>query len=122
DKMRQQEFTVSATHGDMAQQEREDNFSEFHTGSSRVLITTDYVSRGIDVQQVSHIINYDLPKNLKLYVRRIGLCGRFGRKGEAINFVTTADLSTLTELERFYDIKIEEIHVHVPTSERKLDS
>jgi len=73
---------------------------EFRSGSSRVLITTDLLARGIDVQQVSLVINYDLPTNRENYIHRIGRGGRFGRKGVAINFVTTEDVRMLREIER----------------------
>ena len=109
DKMRQREFTVSSTHGDIGQKEREVILNEFRTGSSRVLITTDLLARGIDVQQVSLVINYDLPKNLENYIHRIGRSGRFGRKGVAINFVTSEDTRTLQELEQFYNTHIDEM-------------
>ena len=66
---------------------------EFRSGSSRVLIATDLLARGIDVQQVSLVINYDLPANRENYIHRIGRGGRFGRKGVAINFVTADDVS-----------------------------
>lgn len=83
--------------------------NEFRSGSSRVLITTDLLARGIDVQQVSLVINYDLPRNLENYIHRIGRSGRFGRKGVAINFVTNDDIKTLKELEQFYSTSIEEM-------------
>lgn len=73
---------------------------EFRSGSSRVLITTDLLARGIDVQQVSLVINYDLPTNRENYIHRIGRGGRFGRKGVAINFVTTDDVRMLRDIER----------------------
>merc|ERR1712045_78631 len=88
EKMHQRDFTVSAMHGDMDQKERDVIMREFRSGSSRVLITTDLLARGIDVQQVSLVINYDLPTNRENYIHRIGRGGRFGRKGVAINFVT----------------------------------
>jgi translation initiation factor 4A len=113
DKMRSREFTVSSTHGDVGQKERDVILNEFRTGSSRVLITTDLLARGIDVQQVSLVINYDLPKNLENYIHRIGRSGRFGRKGVAINFVTTDDQRTLKDLEQFYNTEIEEMPAHV---------
>lgn len=87
DKMGQRDFTVSSMHGDMTGQERELIMKQFRSGSSRVLITTDLLARGIDVQQVSLVINYDLPPNRENYIHRIGRSGRFGRKGVAINFV-----------------------------------
>jgi len=113
DKMRQKEFTVSSTHGDISQRERDIILSEFRTGSSRVLITTDLLARGIDVQQVSLVINYDLPRNLENYIHRIGRSGRFGRKGVAINFVTSEDSRALRELEQFYNTQIEEMPADV---------
>jgi len=113
DKMRAREFTVSSTHGDIGQKERDVILNEFRTGSSRVLITTDLLARGIDVQQVSLVINYDLPRNLENYIHRIGRSGRFGRKGVAINFVTADDVRTLRELETFYNTTIDEMPAHV---------
>jgi len=80
-------FTVSSMHGDMNQKERDRIMAEFRQGNSRILITTDLWGRGLDVQQVSLVINYDLPTNRELYIHRIGRSGRFGRKGVAINFV-----------------------------------
>jgi translation initiation factor 4A len=87
-------------HGDMEQKQREVLMKEFRSGSSRVLITTDLLARGIDVQQVSLVINYDLPTNRENYIHRIGRGGRFGRKGVAINFVTTDDVRMLRDIER----------------------
>jgi translation initiation factor 4A len=113
DKMRAREFTVSSTHGDVGQKERDVILNEFRTGSSRVLITTDLLARGIDVQQVSLVINYDLPRNLENYIHRIGRSGRFGRKGVAINFVTQEDVAALRQLEQFYNTQIEEMPAHV---------
>jgi len=113
DKMRAREFTVSSTHGDVSQQDRDVILNDFRTGSSRVLITTDLLARGIDVQQVSLVINYDLPRNLENYIHRIGRSGRFGRKGVAINFVTNDDVRLLHELEEFYHTSITEMPAHV---------
>jgi superfamily II DNA helicase RecQ len=84
----------------MDQKQRELLMKEFRSGSSRVLITTDLLARGIDVQQVSLVINYDLPTNRENYIHRIGRGGRFGRKGVAINFVTTDDVRMLRDIER----------------------
>jgi len=109
DKMRSREFTVSCTHSEISQKERKVILDEFRTGSSRVLITTDLLARGIDVQQVSLVINYDLPRNTENYIHRIGRSGRFGRKGVAINFVTNEDIRSLRELEEFYQTQIEEM-------------
>lgn len=109
DKMRARDFPVSATHGDLSPQERNDILNEFRSGKTRVLITTDLLSRGIDVQQVSLVINYDLPTNPESYIHRIGRGARFGRKGVAINFVTDSDEQKLKDLERMYDTRIAEM-------------
>eukprot|EP00301_Raphidiophrys_heterophryoidea_P017474 c274_g1_i1.p1 GENE.c274_g1_i1~~c274_g1_i1.p1 ORF type:complete len:400 (-),score=120.63 c274_g1_i1:264-1463(-) len=113
DNMRRRDFTVSAMHGDMDMKEREIIMKEFRSGSSRVLITTDLLARGIDVQQVSLVINYDLPTNNENYIHRIGRSGRFGRKGVAINFVTADDVRTMRSLEQFYNTQIEEMPQNV---------
>merc|ERR1711959_778895 len=109
EKMREKDFTVSSTHGDMDQNAREVVMMEFRTGSSRVLITTDLLARGIDVQQVSLVINYDLPTQPENYLHRIGRSGRFGRKGVAINFLTTGDEMMLQDIQRFYQTVIEQL-------------
>jgi len=111
DMMRSRDFTVSATHGDMDSVERETIMREFRSGSSRVLITTDLMARGIDVQQVSHVINYDLPDDLANYIHRIGRSGRHGRKGTAINFVTERDAFKIKEIEAYYSTEIRELPV-----------
>lgn len=109
DKMQAKDFTVSAMHGEMEQRERDLIMREFRSGTSRVLITTDLLARGIDVQQVSLVINYDLPSNRENYIHRIGRSGRFGRKGVAINFITQADHRYLRDIESFYHTEIEEM-------------
>ena len=112
-KMRESNFTVSAIHGDMAQEDREKVMEEFRSGSSRVLIATDLWGRGIDVQQVSLVVCYDLPPNRELYIHRIGRSGRFGRKGVAISFVRDEDTRALRDLEQFYRTQIDEMPANV---------
>ncbi len=111
EQMRAQDFTVSSIRGgdDMDQRERELIMSEFRSGSSRVLITTDLLARGIDVQQVSLVINYDLPTNRENYIHRIGRSGRHGRKGVSINFITEGDVAYLRDIEQFYCTEIKEM-------------
>jgi translation initiation factor 4A len=113
DKLTARDFTVSAMHGDMEQSQRDVIMKEFRSGSSRVLIATDLLARGIDVQQVSLVINYDLPANRENYIHRIGRGGRFGRKGVAINFVTADDVRMMREIEQFYSTQIEEMPMNV---------
>jgi translation initiation factor 4A len=113
--MNERNFTVSSMHGDMKSDERELIMKEFRSGSSRVLITTDLLARGIDVHHVSLVINYDLPRHKENYLHRIGRSGRYGRKGVAINFVTRDDVRSMRELERFYNTQIEEMPEDVAT-------
>ncbi|TIA74666.1 hypothetical protein E3P92_01131 [Wallemia ichthyophaga] len=113
DKMREANFTVSAMHGEMQQKDRDGIMNEFRGGNSRVLITTDVWARGIDVQQVSLVINYDLPSNRENYIHRIGRSGRFGRKGVAINFVTTEDVRILRDIEQYYATQIDEMPLNL---------
>lgn len=112
-KMEERDFTVSALHGEMEQKERDTIMREFRTGSSRVLITTDLLARGIDVQQVSLVMNYDLPTIRENYIHRIGRSGRFGRKGIAINFVTNTDVRLLRDIEAFYNTTVVEMPMDV---------
>ena len=90
----------------MIQKEREEIMKEFRTGTTRILITTDILSRGIDIQQVSLVINYDMPKYPQTYIHRIGRSGRFGRKGSAINFVTKKEKNILTFIQKMYNTEI----------------
>ena len=109
DKLIANGFTVECLHGDMKQSERDDILKSFRSGANRILLTTDIISRGIDVQQVSLVINYDIPKFREIYIHRIGRSGRFGRKGVAINFVTKDDIRAMRDIERFYNTQIEEL-------------
>ncbi|XP_010005072.1 PREDICTED: uncharacterized protein LOC104396871 [Chaetura pelagica] len=113
EKMREANFTVSSMHGDMPQKERESIMKEFRSGASRVLISTDVCARGLDVPQVSLIINYDLPNNRELYIHRIGRSGRYGRKGVAINFVKNDDIRILRDIEQYYSTQVDEMPMNV---------
>ncbi|CAJ1398729.1 unnamed protein product [Effrenium voratum] len=108
-KMRVANFPISSIHGDMPQKDRDSVMEEFREGRSRQLIATDLVGRGVDVQQVSLVINYDVPTSREFYLHRIGRSGRFGRKGVAVNFVRTEDESLITDLEKFYSVSIKEL-------------
>jgi len=113
DKMRGAGFAVSAVHEDMDQTQRDVLMKVFRSGSSRVLITTDLLTRGIDVQQVSVVINYDLPISTENYIHRIGRGARFGRKRVAINFVATDDIRMLRDIEQFYHTQIDEMPLNI---------
>ncbi|KAJ2079996.1 RNA helicase [Coemansia sp. RSA 988] len=106
-------FTVAAMHGEMLQKERDIIMKKFRQGSDRVLITTDIWARGIDVQQVSLVVNYDMCMDRENYIHRIGRSGRFGRKGVAINFVTNDDIKLLRDIEQYYSTQIDEMPMNV---------
>ena len=104
-------FTVGAIHGQMEWDERKAIMDEFRSGKVRVLLATDLLARGIDVQQVSVVINYDIPRDVANYLHRIGRSGRYGRKGIGINFVTSESSSYLNAIVDHYKTKIEELPI-----------
>ncbi len=107
--MLQDDFPVKKIHGKMDEHERNQNNKDFRSGACRVLITSDLFARGIDVQQVSIVINFDVPKSEHTYLHRIGRSGRWGRKGIAINFVTKHDGARLKHFEEYYNTQIVEM-------------
>ena len=102
-------FPVGMIHGNLLTNERTEIMEKFRQGEIRILLSTDLLSRGIDIQQLSLVINFDLPIQKETYIHRIGRSGRYGRKGVAINFVTERDLPDLEELIQFYNTNIEEM-------------
>ncbi len=104
-----EDFPVSMIHGELSTEERKNTMYEFKSGQTRILLSTDLLSRGIDIQQLSLVINFDLPRSKETYIHRIGRSGRYGRKGVAINFVTERDLEQMTLIKEHYNTKIEEM-------------
>jgi superfamily II DNA/RNA helicase len=102
-------FPVCCIHSGMEKTEREKAYKEFTNGGSRVLISSNLTARGIDVQQVSTVINFDIPKDIHTYIHRIGRSGRWGRKGMGINFITQRDIRKIREIEQYYETQIEEM-------------
>jgi translation initiation factor 4A len=107
--MKEDEFPVCRIHSNMDKTERETAFNEFRGGKSRVLISSNVTARGIDIQQVSIVINFDLPKCVNTYLHRIGRSGRWGRKGVGINFITRRDVGKMKEIESHYSTQINEM-------------
>jgi superfamily II DNA/RNA helicase len=105
--LKKENYSVSMIHGEMQQKERQAVMKQFREGEFRILVSTDITARGIDVQQVSLVINYDVPKDSSTYIHRIGRSGRYGRKGVAINFALNSDQSKIKNIENAYKIKIE---------------
>jgi translation initiation factor 4A len=109
DAMKQDNFPVCCIHSNMDKSERNQAFRDFRKGVSRVLISSNVTARGIDIQQVSVVINFDIPRNVHTYLHRIGRSGRWGRKGTGINFVTRRDMYNLRSIEDFYHCQINEL-------------
>jgi translation initiation factor 4A len=107
--MKEDGFPVCCLHSNMDKSEREKVFEEFKTGASRVLISSNVTSRGIDIQQVGVVINFDLPKDVHNYLHRIGRSGRWGRKGTGINLITRRDIAKMKEIEQYYSTQIVEL-------------
>jgi superfamily II DNA/RNA helicase len=108
-KMREKGFTLECIHGEMDVAERKQRMEDFRRGACRVLISTDLLARGIDVQQVSMVINYELPTQHENYIHRIGRSGRFGRKGVAINLIAGDEINSVREIEKTYSTVIQEL-------------
>jgi translation initiation factor 4A len=106
EKMVQEGFPLSYIHGEMEPDERQRRMKEFRSGNVRIMISTDLLARGIDIQQISLVINYELPSQRENYIHRIGRSGRFGRKGVAINLVGTEEMKILKEIEEHYTTTI----------------
>ena len=104
--MREKDFVVSCIHGAMPQEKRNEVMKEFREGASRILVSTDLLARGIDVQQVGLVINLELPSKKENYIHRIGRSGRFGRRGIAINLVSNHEVNYMIEIQEFYHTQI----------------
>ncbi len=119
DAMTQDQFPVVGIHSSMDEATRKANFNDFKNGKSRVLISSNITARGIDIQQVSVVINFDIPKNKHTYIHRIGRSGRWGRIGLAINFITRRDILKLKEIEQFYNTQIDDLPLNFEKFARK---
>ena len=106
-------YPVDYIHGEITKDERESKLLNFKNGATRILLSTDLLARGIDVQQLNLVINFDLPKSKETYVHRIGRSGRYGRKGVAINLINERELYYLNELEQHYNVTIEDLPQNV---------
>lgn len=109
EKMTAQGYPVSCIHGELERSERRKRMDEFKSGMTRVMVATDIIARGIDVQQLSLVINYELPVNRENYVHRIGRAGRYGRKGTTINLLLPEENTLMTDICEYYGMKVEEL-------------
>lgn len=108
DNMNNEKYPVCCLHSEQSRTERERAYQEFKNGKFRILISTNITARGIDIQQVSTVINYDVPKDSHTYLHRIGRSGRWGRKGIGISFITNRDIKKLRDIEKYYNTQINE--------------
>jgi len=111
-KLEEHNFSITTIHSNMTTQERNNILTDFRDGKTRLLLTTDLLSRGIDIPQVNMVINYDLPINKETYVHIIGRCGRFDKKGIAISMIKSSepyDMKIIDKLKTIYKIDIKEM-------------
>ncbi len=113
DAMRGEGFSVDCIHRNMNKSEREEAFRKFRSGVVRFLVSSNITARGIDIQQVSVVINFDITQDVHTYLHRIGRSGRWGRKGTAINFITPRDIRTQRDIESYYHIQIDPLPENV---------
>jgi translation initiation factor 4A len=106
EKMSAQGFPVTCLHGELDKPERTRRMKDFVSGNTRVMVATDIIARGIDIQQISLVINYELPMNRENYVHRIGRAGRFGRKGTTINMLLPEEEAMMTDICEHYKMKV----------------
>ncbi len=106
DQMKRRGFDLDYIHGEMDVSERKKRMDDFRSGRVRVLISTDLLGRGIDIQTISVVINYELPVDRENYIHRIGRSGRYGRKGASINLVVPRELRSQADIETFYGKKV----------------
>ena len=116
EKLLENKFSITTIHGDMSQEERKEIITDFRTSTTRLLLTTDLLARGIDIPSVNLVINYDLPPNRETYMHRIGRCGRFDKKGVSISFVKMndpIDVKVFNKMKNFYSLTIKELPIDI---------
>ena len=109
DRFIKEQFPVSYISSERSSNERKEILEDFRSGKIRILLSSDLLSRGIDIQQLSLVINFDLPREKETYIHRIGRSGRYGRKGFAINLINSSEIDSIREIETFYNTQINEM-------------
>jgi ATP-dependent RNA helicase DeaD len=104
-------YPAAAIHGDLTQARREKVLTDFRSGKIKVLIATDVAARGLDIEGVNYVINYDIPDSPDTYVHRIGRTGRAGKEGKAITFVSSDEMHLLEAIQNFTDVKLKQVEV-----------
>ncbi len=111
DELTKRGYNVSALHGDLSQQQRNRVVKKFRSGETSILVATDVAARGIDIPDITHVINYTVPDDLESYVHRIGRTGRAGKEGVAITFINKTEQRTIKHIERKFNVRIEPMDV-----------
>ena len=109
DRFIKEQFPVSYISSERSSNERKEILEDFRCGKIRILLSSDLLSRGIDIQELSLVINFDLPREKETYIHRIGRSGRYGRKGFAINLINSSEIDSIREIETFYNTQINEM-------------
>jgi ATP-dependent RNA helicase UAP56/SUB2 len=110
-------FPTTSIHGSMTQEERLARYKSFKAGDKRILVATDLIARGIDIERVNIVINYDMPASADTYLHRVGRAGRFGTKGLAITFVSSSeDTEVLSSVHERFEVEIKELPEEIDTS------
>ena len=109
--MQQRHYNVEAMHGDLSQNQRTNTLKRFKSGQIQYLVATDVAARGIDVDNISHVINYEMPQDEELYIHRIGRTGRANKKGEAYSIVTNREKNFLMAIQRKTKSQIEQLEI-----------
>jgi len=115
-RLREAGFKADAIHGDFSQPRREEVLSKFRTGALKLLVASDVAARGLDIEETSHVINYDTPDSVEAYVHRIGRTSRAGREGKAVTFVTREDEGAIAQIAVVVGAKIKEEELPTPKS------
>lgn len=113
DFMEKDGFSVCCIHSNMKKDARAEVVEDFRKSKYRIMISSNITARGLDIQQVSIVINYDITRSVDTYLHRIGRSGRWGRKGTAINFITREDIQSIKNIENYYSINIRELPANV---------
>ena len=110
-RMLQDGFPVCHIHSSLTKEQRTETIDEFKQNKYHIMISSNLTARGIDIQQLNMVINYDIPNDVHTYLHRIGRSGRWGRKGTAINFVCLKDVQRMKRIETHYKINIGELNL-----------
>ncbi|WP_297480711.1 DEAD/DEAH box helicase [Thermococcus sp.] len=122
DRLRKDGFKAEALNGDMSQPSREKTFRRFKEGRTRVLVATDVAARGLDVPEITHVVNYSIPMNAEQYIHRIGRTGRMGKRGKAITFIAPGELRRFRYIARQsgVDVRKSELSEELPREYREM--